>query len=46
MQFVTDGLDRLFSTGKPGAFTLRNTGMGLVEGQEWAKAALVRRAMR
>jgi 2-polyprenyl-6-methoxyphenol hydroxylase-like FAD-dependent oxidoreductase len=46
MQFVTDGLDKLFSSGKPGAYTLRNLGLQLVEGQPWAKAALTRRAMR
>jgi 2-octaprenylphenol hydroxylase len=46
MQFVTDGLDKLFSSGKPGAFTLRNLGLNLVEHQPWAKAALARRAMR
>jgi ubiquinone biosynthesis UbiH/UbiF/VisC/COQ6 family hydroxylase len=46
MQFVTDGLDRLFATGKPGAYSLRNLGLGLVETQDWAKAALAGRAMR
>lgn len=46
MQFVTDGLDKLFSSGKPGAYTLRNLGLQLVEGQPWAKAVLARRAMR
>ncbi len=46
MQFVTDGLDRLFATDKPGAYTLRNLGLGLVDHQPWAKAALARRAMR
>jgi 2-octaprenyl-6-methoxyphenol hydroxylase len=46
MQFVTDGLDRLFASGKPGAYTLRNLGLQLVENQPWAKAALARRAMR
>ena len=46
MQFVTNGLDRLFATERPGAFTLRNLGLGLVERQPWAKAALARRAMR
>jgi 2-polyprenyl-6-methoxyphenol hydroxylase-like FAD-dependent oxidoreductase len=43
---VTDGLDKLFSSGKPGAYTLRNLGLQLVEGQPWAKAVLARRAMR
>lgn len=46
MQFVTDRLDRLFSSGKPGAFSLRNWGMSLVDSQEWAKDALAGRAMR
>jgi ubiquinone biosynthesis UbiH/UbiF/VisC/COQ6 family hydroxylase len=46
MQFVTDGLDRLFATGKPGAYSLRNLGLRLVETQDWAKAALASRAMR
>jgi 2-polyprenylphenol 6-hydroxylase len=46
MQFVTDGLDRLFATGKPGAYALRNLGLGLVESQGWAKSALASRAMR
>ena len=46
MQFVTDGLDRLFATGKPGAYALRNLGLGLVERQGWAKSALAGRAMR
>lgn len=46
MQFVTDGLDRLFATGKPGAYALRNFGLGLVQSQPWARNALARRAMR
>ena len=46
MHFVTDGLDKLFATGGPGARTLRNLGLRLVEGQPWAKSALARRAMR
>jgi ubiquinone biosynthesis UbiH/UbiF/VisC/COQ6 family hydroxylase len=46
MQFVTDGLDKLFASGKPGAYTLRNLGLRLVEGQPWAKAALASRAVR
>ena len=46
MQFVTDGLDRLFATRRRGAYTLRNLGLGLVDRQPWAKAALARRAMR
>jgi 2-polyprenylphenol 6-hydroxylase len=46
MQFVTDGLERLFATGKPGAYALRNLGLGLVQTQGWAKSALASRAMR
>ena len=46
MQFVTDGLDRLFATGRPGAYTVRNLGLGLVQSQPWARAALAARAMR
>ena len=46
MQFVTDGLDKLFSSGARGAYTLRNLGLRLVDAQPWAKAALTRRAMR
>jgi ubiquinone biosynthesis UbiH/UbiF/VisC/COQ6 family hydroxylase len=46
MQFVTDRLDRLFASGKRGAFSLRNWGLSLVDSQEWAKDALAGRAMR
>jgi ubiquinone biosynthesis UbiH/UbiF/VisC/COQ6 family hydroxylase len=46
MQLVTDGLDRLFATGRPGAFTVRNLGLGLVQSQPWARNALAARAMR
>jgi 2-polyprenyl-6-methoxyphenol hydroxylase-like FAD-dependent oxidoreductase len=46
MHFVTDGLDKLFATGGPGARTLRNLGLRLVEAQPWAKSALTRRAVR
>ncbi|HUI99397.1 MAG TPA: FAD-dependent monooxygenase [Usitatibacter sp.] len=46
MQFVTDALDRLFATARPGAFALRNLGLGMVDRQPWAKAALAGRAMR
>jgi 2-octaprenylphenol hydroxylase len=46
MQFVTDGLDQLFASDRPGAFTLRNFGLRLVDAQPWAKAALTRRAVR
>ena len=46
MQFVTDGLDRLFGSDAPGASWLRNAGMRLVEAQRWVKGALAERAMR
>lgn len=46
MQFVTDGLDRLFASDAPGASWLRNAGLGLVDGQSWLKGALAERAMR
>jgi 2-octaprenylphenol hydroxylase len=46
MHFVTDSLDRLFASGKPGARTLRNLGLSVVDAQPWAKSALARRAMR
>jgi 2-octaprenylphenol hydroxylase len=46
MQFVTDGLDRLFASGAPGASWLRNAGLGFVDGQPWIKGALSDRAMR
>ena len=46
MQFVTDGLDRLFATRRPGASLLRNAGLALVNSQAWAKRALAERAMR
>lgn len=46
MQFVTDGLDRLFGSTAPGASWLRNAGLGLVDGQGWIKGALTDRAMR
>jgi len=46
MQFVTHGLDRLFAAGAPGLRGIRNLGLRLVDGQDWAKGALARRAMR
>jgi len=46
MHFVTDGLDKLFGSGARGARAFRNLGLRLVDVQPWAKAALVRRAMR
>jgi ubiquinone biosynthesis UbiH/UbiF/VisC/COQ6 family hydroxylase len=46
MQFVTDRLDQLFATGAPGAATLRNAGLRMVQGQPWIKGMLSGRAMR
>jgi len=46
MHFVTQGLDRLFASGGPGARVFRNLGLRLVDSQGWAKAALADRAMR
>lgn len=46
MQYVTDGLDRLFAAQGPGASWLRNAGMKVLETQAWAKDALAGRAMR
>lgn len=46
MQFVTDGLDRLFASRAAGLAWLRNAGLALVDRQPLAKAALVERAVR
>lgn len=46
MQWVTDGLDRLFASGNPAASGLRNLGLRLVDAQPWARRALSTRAMR
>jgi ubiquinone biosynthesis UbiH/UbiF/VisC/COQ6 family hydroxylase len=46
LHFVTEGLDRLFASGGPGARVFRNLGLKLVDSQDWAKAALADRAMR
>jgi ubiquinone biosynthesis UbiH/UbiF/VisC/COQ6 family hydroxylase len=46
MQFVTDGLDRLFASSAPGLSWLRNAGMDAVDAQPWAKGALAERAVR
>jgi 2-octaprenylphenol hydroxylase len=46
MQFVTDALDGLFASDAPGTAWLRNTGLGLFDGQLWLKGALAERAMR
>jgi 2-polyprenylphenol 6-hydroxylase len=46
MQFVTDRLDQLFATDAPGAATLRNAGLRMVQAQPWLKGVLAGRAMR
>jgi ubiquinone biosynthesis UbiH/UbiF/VisC/COQ6 family hydroxylase len=46
MQFVTDGLDRLFASRAPALAWLRNSGLDLVDSQPWMKGALAERAMR
>jgi 2-polyprenyl-6-methoxyphenol hydroxylase-like FAD-dependent oxidoreductase len=43
MQFVTD---QLFATDAPGAATLRNAGLRMVQAQPWIKGLLSGRAMR
>ena len=46
MQFVTDGLDRIFASAAPGAAAIRNAGLGMVDSQSWMKGLLSGRAMR
>jgi 2-polyprenyl-6-methoxyphenol hydroxylase-like FAD-dependent oxidoreductase len=46
MQFVTDGLDRLFAARGAPVRAARSFGLRLVDAQPWAKRALARRAMR
>lgn len=46
MQFVTDRLDQLFATDVPGAASLRNAGLRMVQAQPWIKGVLSGRAMR
>lgn len=46
MQFVTDGLDRIFASDAPGLAALRNAGLRMVESQSWMKGLLSGRAMR
>lgn len=46
MQWVTDGLDRLFAARRPGLAAFRNAGLGAVDRSAWAKRFLVDRAMR
>ncbi len=46
MQFVTDQLDKLFSSEAPGASWARNSGLRMVHFQPWIKGLLSDRAMR
>ena len=46
MQFVTDGLDRIFASEAPGLAAVRNAGLRMVESQSWMKGLLSGRAMR
>ena len=46
MQYLTDGLDRLFASDAPLAGDARNAGLSLVQSQSWIKALLRDRAMR
>jgi 2-polyprenylphenol 6-hydroxylase len=46
MQFVTDGLDRIFASEAPGLAALRNAGLRMVQSQPWVKGLLSGRAMR
>ena len=46
MQFVTDGLDRLFASRASGVAWLRNAGLSLVDRQPLVKGALLERAVR
>lgn len=46
MQFVTDGLDRIFASDVPGVAALRNAGLRMVQSQSWVKGLLSGRAMR
>jgi ubiquinone biosynthesis UbiH/UbiF/VisC/COQ6 family hydroxylase len=46
MQFVTDGLDRIFASDAPGIAAVRNAGLRMVHSQTWVKGLLSGRAMR
>ena len=46
MQFVTDGLDRLFASRAAGVAWLRNAGLSLVDRQPAIKGGLLERAVR
>ncbi len=46
MQFTTGGLKSLFTNPDPALRVLRNTGLGLTNGQDWLKQALMRHAVQ
>jgi ubiquinone biosynthesis UbiH/UbiF/VisC/COQ6 family hydroxylase len=46
MQFTTGGLKKLFTHADPAARILRNAGLGLTNGQDWLKQALMRHAVQ
>jgi 2-polyprenyl-6-methoxyphenol hydroxylase-like FAD-dependent oxidoreductase len=46
MQFTTGGLKRLFNNPDPLLRGLRNAGLGLTNGQDWLKQALLRHAVQ
>lgn len=46
MQFTTGGLKKLFNNADPAVRGLRNAGLGLTNGQDWLKQALMRHAVQ
>lgn len=46
MQFTTGGLKTLFTQADPALRYLRNAGLGLTDGQDWLKQALMRHAVQ
>jgi 2-octaprenylphenol hydroxylase len=46
MQFTTGGLKKLFNNADPAVRNLRNAGLGLTNGQDWLKQALMRHAVQ
>jgi ubiquinone biosynthesis UbiH/UbiF/VisC/COQ6 family hydroxylase len=46
MQFTTGGLKKLFTQADPALRYLRNAGLGLTDGQDWLKQALMRHAVQ
>ncbi len=46
MQFATGGLKGLFNTSDPLLRSLRNSGLGFTNGQDWLKQALLRHAIK